>query len=243
MSIAIQKWFVCRLKSVNLIIPNYWHGLFCIFFLFSLSLCPQTRRQTTRRPSSQLSAHRYQSTFTKTALAVQVELVTGTAHCSASRSSLRTCGTLLWWRAGIHLCCCRSLCLVSHQITKDLSKSKTVKIMICLALFINRWHAWTTPRWRAPPSDIIYQPPRGTPLTAHLSASFLLHFLIIVLIVIIVIIIIMLLFRSQRAEEERRQEEVSLQFPGCLHGDQPSGDGHLCLHVLCVLHCHHCPVK
>lgn len=108
----------------------------------------------------------------------------------------------------------------------------------CNLLFINRWHAWTTP-WRAPPSDIIHRPPRGSPLAAHLSASFL--FLVIVL--VFVFIIVMLVFRTQRAEEEWRQEEVSVQFPGCLHGDQPSGDGHFRLHILRVLHCHHCPVK
>lgn len=59
------------------------------------SLCPPTLYQTTRRPSSQPSVHLYQSMYTRTASAVRAVQVTGTALCSASRSSLRIYGTLL----------------------------------------------------------------------------------------------------------------------------------------------------
>lgn len=150
-------------------------------------------------------------------------------------------------------CCCyeelESICITAWvpagwaiKLQKGLSQSKIVKVITCFVLSIDSRHAWTTHRWRSPQSDIICWPSRGTSLAAHLSASFLLHLLVTVL-VFVFVIVIMLFFRSQRTEEERRQEEVSLQFPGCLYGDQPSSDGHLCLNVLCVLHCHHCPVK
>lgn len=104
-------------------------------------------------------------------------------------------------------------------------------------LSINRGHAWTTTR-RSSPSNILYWPSRGPPFVAHPRACFL-----VVVFIFIIVNFIVLLFRSQRAEEEWRQEEMSLQFSRCLHGDQPRHDGHLCFHVLCVVYCHHCPVK
>lgn len=109
-------------------------------------------------------------------------------------------------------------------------------------MFVNRRNAGTPPRRRAPPVDVVSQPPGGASLPLRLAAPFLLHPLVAVL-VLLVLLVLVLLLGSQRAEEERRQEEVSLQFPGCLHGEQPGGDGHVGLHLLRVLHCHHCPVK
>lgn len=92
---------------------------FCFFFpFFWLSLCPQTLRLTTLQPSSRPSVHHCQSMFTRTVLVAQQEQVIGTAHCSASPSSLRTCGMLLWWRAGILLYCCLNPSLVRHHKQK-----------------------------------------------------------------------------------------------------------------------------
>lgn len=109
--------------------------------------------------------------------------------------------------------------------------------------WVHRRHAGTPHRRRAPPVYVVSQPAGGAPLPRRPTATFLLHPIVAVLVLLILLVLLVLLLGSQRAKEEQRQEEVSLQFPGCLHGEQPGGDGHVSRHLLRVLHCHHCPVK
>ncbi len=145
-------------------------------FFCPLSHCPQTLRQTTQQPSSRPSARRCQSTFIRTALAVQVEQVTGTAHCSASRSSLKICGTLLGLRAWTHLCCCLSHCQVSHAGTSTVQKERQSKswrelkwlvCIICPQVTCLDHPSLTCPSLRHHPSVPTGNNPHCPPLCPH----------------------------------------------------------------------------
>ena len=107
-------------EALSFMHPGQFHSIHIVSFHFfpQLSLCPQTLHLTTLQLSSQLSAHHSQSMFTRTALVAQRQQETGTAHCSASPSSLRTFGMLLWWKAGILLYCCLNPYLVRRHALK-----------------------------------------------------------------------------------------------------------------------------
>lgn len=203
------------------------------------SLCPQTQHPIIQQPSSQHSAHPYRTTYTRTASVGRAERAIGIPHYSASLLSLKICGMLLWWRAGTHLCCCPNVCQVSRPAAALLA-SLSIDMSSPLSVVVHRWNAGTSAPRRAPAANI-HWPPGGASPAAHTPAH--VFVVVAVLFVVVFVIVVVLLFRSQRAEEDWRQEEVSLQLPGCLHGDQPGGDGHVRRHVLRVLHCHHCPVK